>query len=122
MSSMKSKSVLALALSSLGLLAAFSNCHGQERLKTVYSSADATNFVWFAALDAGFYKKHGLDVELVFIPSSTTAASTVIAGDIPICNNSGRTLASAVGGAAKLVLTPCCINCLSYRIVVERTA
>jgi NitT/TauT family transport system substrate-binding protein len=121
MSSMKRKNLLALALSSLGLLVAYANCHGQERLKTVYSSADATNFVWFAALDAGFYKKHGLDVELVFIPSSTTAVSSVIAGDIPIGNNSGGTVASAVVGGANLVLTACYINTLPYELVVQES-
>ena len=45
----------------------------QERVKIAYSSADASNTVWFTALDAGLYRKHGLDVELVFIQSSTTS-------------------------------------------------
>ena len=53
----------------------------QERVKIAYSSADASNTVWFTAFDAGLYRKHGLDVELVFIQSSTTSVSSVIAGD-----------------------------------------
>ncbi|HEV8719053.1 MAG TPA: hypothetical protein VGW77_00260 [Candidatus Binatia bacterium] len=51
----------------------------QERVKIAYSSADASNAVWFLALDAGLYRKHGLDVELVFIQSSTTSVSSVVA-------------------------------------------
>ena len=39
----------------------------QERIKIAYSSADASNTVWFTALDAGLYRKHGLDAELIFI-------------------------------------------------------
>ena len=54
----------------------------QERIKIAYSSADASNVVWYTALDSGLYRKHGLEVELVFIQSSTTSVSSVIAGDI----------------------------------------
>jgi NitT/TauT family transport system substrate-binding protein len=90
----------------------------QDKIKVVYSSADATNFVWYAAQDAGFYKKHGLEVELIFVPSSTTAVSSMIAGDIQIGNNSGGTVASAVVSGANLVLTGCYINTLPYELVV----
>ena len=93
----------------------------QDKIKVVYSSADATNFVWYAAQDAGFYKKHGLEVELIFVPSSTTAVSSMIAGDIQIGNNSGGTVASAVVSGANLVLTGCYINTLPYELVVHES-
>jgi hypothetical protein len=32
------------------------NGFGQERVKIAYSSADASNTVWFTALDAGLYR------------------------------------------------------------------
>ena len=50
----------------------------QEHLKIAYSSADASNTVWFTALDGGIYKKYGLDVELIFIQSSTMGAQFVV--------------------------------------------
>lgn len=53
----------------------------QERLKIAYSSADASNTVWFTALDAGLYRKYGLDAELIFIQSSTMSVSTVVSGE-----------------------------------------
>jgi NitT/TauT family transport system substrate-binding protein len=97
------------------------NLPAQEKIKVVYSSADATNFVWYGAQDAGFYRKHGLDVELIFVQSSTTAVSSMIAGDIQIGNNSGGTVASAVVGGANLVLTGCYINTLPYELVVHES-
>jgi len=105
----------------VGLLASLVDCSAQERLKVVYSAADATNFVWYGALDGGFYKKHGLDVELIFVQTSTTAVSSMIAGDIQIGNNSGGTVASAVVGGAGLVLTGCYINTLPYELVVQES-
>ena len=53
------------------------NGFGQERVKIAYSSADASNTVWFTALDAGLYRKHGLDVELIFISLRLRAGSLV---------------------------------------------
>jgi NitT/TauT family transport system substrate-binding protein len=91
----------------------------QERVKIAYSSADASNAVWFLALDAGLYRKHGLDVELVFIQSSTTSVSSVVAGDIQVANTSGGAVASAVVGGANLIMTACYINTLPYELVVQ---
>src|SRR5918992_1732236 len=93
----------------------------QERVKIAYSSADASNTVWFTAFDVGLYRKHGLDVELVFIQSSTTSVSSVIAGDIQVANTSGGAVASAVVGGAQLVMAACYINTLPYELVVHET-
>jgi len=95
--------------------------HAQERLKIAYSSADASNTVWFLAQDAGLYRKHGLDVELVFIQSSTTSVSSVVAGDIQVANTSGGAVASAAVGGASLVMTACYINTLPYELVVQES-
>jgi NitT/TauT family transport system substrate-binding protein len=111
----------ATILLALCLVAGEGNLPAQEKIKVVYSSADATNFVWYGAQDAGFYRKHGLDVELIFVQSSTTAVSSMIAGDIQIGNNSGGTVASAVVGGANLVLTGCYINTLPYELVVHES-
>src|SRR3989442_359316 len=78
---------------------------GQERVKIAYSSADASNTVWFTALDAGLYRKYGLDAELIFIQSSTMSVSTVVSGDVQIANVSGGAVASAAVGGASLVMT-----------------
>ena len=61
------------------ILLSFGSCTpsaGAGALKIVYSSADASNFVWYTAQDGGIYRKHGLEVELIFIQSSTMSVST----------------------------------------------
>jgi len=93
----------------------------QEKLKIAYSSADASNAVWFTALDAGLYRKHGLDVELIFIQSSTMSVSTVVSGDIDVANASGGAVASAAAGGANLVMTACYINTLPYELIVQES-
>ena len=93
----------------------------QEKIKIAYSSADASNTVWFTALDGGMYRKYGLDVELIFIQSSTMSVSTVVSGDIQVANSSGGAVASAVVGGANLVMTACYINTLPYELVVQES-
>lgn len=92
----------------------------QERIKLDYSSVDASNAVWYTAKDAGFYKKHGLDAELVYIPSTTTAVSAIVAGEIPIGNAAGSGVAAAAAGGAKLVMVACMLNTLPYELVVQQ--
>ena len=71
----------------------------QEKIKLDYSSVDTSNAVWYTAQEAGFFKKHGLDAQLIFIPSTTTAVSSIIAGDVPVGNTAGSGVASAADGS-----------------------
>src|ERR1700752_170167 len=102
-------------------LALPAGARAQERLKIAYSSADASNTVWFTALDSGMYRKYGLDVELIFIQSSTMSLSTVVSGDIQVANSSGGAVASAAVGGANLVMTACYINTLPYELIVQES-
>ena len=110
--------LLVLFLCGFGLAGSVS---AQERIKIAYSSADASNTVWFTALDAGFYRKYGLDVELIFIQSSTLSVSTVVSGDVQVANASGGAVASAAASGANLVMTACYVNTLPYELIVQES-
>jgi NitT/TauT family transport system substrate-binding protein len=90
----------------------------QERLRVAYSSTDTTNQPWTVAYDAGFFKKHGLDVELVYIGSTTVAATAIMAQDIAVGNAAGSGIANAAVRGAELVSAGCVINVLAYELVV----
>jgi len=120
MSMLRKASLIALAAVGFFSLS-FAEGETQERIKIAYSSADASNTVWFTALDAGLYKKYGLDPELIFIQSSTMSVSTVVSGDVQVANVSGGAVASAIVGGANLVMTACYINTLPYELVVQET-
>src|SRR5918995_3054467 len=115
------KIVRGIGLAVVFLLVLAGHSSSQERIKIAYSSADASNVVWFTALDAGLYRKHGLDVELVFIQSSTMSVSTLVSGDIQVANSSGGAVASAVVAGANLVMTACYINTLPYELIVQES-
>jgi len=99
----------------------YGNGEAQERVKLDYSSVDTSNAVWYAAQEGGFFKKHGLDSQLIYIPSTTTAVASIIAGDVSVGNASGGGVASANVGGASLVMVACFLNTLPYELVVQES-
>jgi NitT/TauT family transport system substrate-binding protein len=90
----------------------------QDRIKIAYSSTDTINQVWTIAQDAGFYKKHGLDVDLVYIGSTTIGIAAIVAQDIQVGNAAGSGVANAAVRGADTVSVGCVINVLAYELVV----
>ena len=90
----------------------------QEKIKLAYSSTDTINQVWTIAQDAGFYKKHGLDVDLVYIGSTTIGIAAIVAQDIQVGNAAGSGVANAAVRGADTVSVGCVINVLAYELVV----
>jgi NitT/TauT family transport system substrate-binding protein len=94
------------------------NAAAQEKIRIAYSSTDTTNQIWTVAYDAGFFKKQGLDVELVYIGSTTVAVTAIMAEDIQVGNAAGSGLANAAVRGAEVVSAGCVINILAYELVV----
>jgi NitT/TauT family transport system substrate-binding protein len=91
----------------------------QEKIRLSHSALETSNSVWFIPQEKGFYKKYGLDVDLLFIQSTTTNVSSLLAGDVQVANASGGAVASAVVAGANLVMVSCYLNSLPYELVVS---
>ena len=96
-----------------------SSAIAQVKVRLSHSALESSNSVWYLAQDRGFYKKNGLDAELLFIPSTTTSVSSLVAGDVQVANASGGGVASAVVAGADLVMVACYLNSLPYELVVS---
>ena len=93
----------------------------QERIQMAYSSVDASNAVWYTAQETGLFKKNGVDSQLIYIPSTTTAVASIVAGDVPVGNASGGGVASAAVGGADVIMVACFLNTLPYELVVNQS-
>jgi NitT/TauT family transport system substrate-binding protein len=98
-----------------------SHARAQEKVRLAHSALESSNGIWYLAQDRGFYKKHGLDADLLFIPSTTTSVSSLVAGDVQVANASGGGVASAVVAGADLVMVACYLNSLPYELVVNES-
>src|SRR2546428_151458 len=103
------------------LLLTCSQGNAQEKIKISYSSIDAPNANWYIAEDKRLYQKYGLDTDLIFISSSTTNVSALVAGSVKVGNISGGALANAAVGGADLVCVGSFINTLPYELVVHES-
>lgn len=93
----------------------------QEKIRLSHSALETSNAVWFLAQDVGFYKKHGVDADLLFIPSTTTSLTSLLAGDVHVANVSGGAIASAVLAGAPIAMVSCYLNSLPYELVVNES-
>lgn len=94
------------------------NAESQEKIRLSYSSTDTINQVWTIAQEAGFYKKYGLDVDLVYIGSTTIGIAAIVAQDVQVGNAAGSGVANAAVRGADTVSAGCVINVLAYELVV----
>ena len=74
------------------------------RLKVGYSSIGVGQSLVWVAREAGLFKENGLDVQLIFIGSSSIVTQAVIAGDVPIAIMSGSTAIGSQLAGADLVI------------------
>ena len=62
------------------------SAQAQDKIKVAYSSTDTLNQIWTIAQDAGFYKKNGLDADLVYIGSTTVGIAAIVSQDVQVGN------------------------------------
>ncbi|HWO41804.1 MAG TPA: ABC transporter substrate-binding protein [Candidatus Eisenbacteria bacterium] len=112
------RSIFPLLMGALWILGAPMDVRSQERVRISYSSTDTLNAIWTVADDAGFYKKHGLDAEVIYIGSTTVGIAAIMAGDVHVGNAAGSGVANAAVRGAETVSVGCFINVLAYELVV----
>lgn len=88
------KSILIVLCLSFGLSAGPSEAaEGLQKIRVAYAAVTAAFAIPWIAKEAGLYRRHGLDVELIYIASGPRAIQTMIGGGIDI---------AAFGGAAAI--------------------
>ncbi len=91
-----------------------------KEIRIIYSSITASQSVAWVAQEAGIYRKHGLDAQLVFISSGSKATSALIAGEAPILFSAGSPAISAALGGAKVKIIMGLLNVFPYYLVASK--
>lgn len=61
----------------------------QERIRLAYSAISGAMLTPWVGVEAGIFKKNGLEVQLIYIAGGSTAAAALIGGDVQISLASG---------------------------------
>src|ERR1043165_7915948 len=93
--------------------------HGsaQERIRLSYSAlSPSTAFLWIPK-EKGFFKKHGLEVEILLIESGTLTSQARASGEIGIADNAGAPaiISNAAGSGETIIMG--LVNSLEYNLV-----
>ena len=92
-----------------------------EKLHVGYSAqAGSLAPIWITK-EAGIFRKHGLDVELLFIPGGPTAAAALMSGEVPITVVGGPAVVSSNLAGSDLVMIAGIVNTFAFQIVSVKT-
>lgn len=112
-----------LILVALTLLFGAGLVHAQaklERMNIGYSAqAGAFAPIWITK-DAGIFQKHGLDVNLIFIPGGPTAAAAMLAGEVQAAAMAGPAVVTSNLGGTDLVMIAGMVNTFAFQIVTVK--
>lgn len=112
--------LLAPFLSLRGYAAERSIEQPREPLRIVYAGLSGNQAPGWAAYEGGFFRKHGLDVELVNVVGGATAVQTLLSGDVQFAQVSGLpVLESSLQGSGVVILAGL-LNTMNYRFIVGR--
>ena len=87
------------------LMISASNLHAQGLVKVLfpYSVINYSSLPWMIAKDAGLFRKHELDVDLVFMGSSALILQSMLAGSVPVAGVAGPAVISSVVSGGDVV-------------------
>jgi ABC-type nitrate/sulfonate/bicarbonate transport system substrate-binding protein len=101
------------------LLLLVADARAQEKLSVSYAALGGANSIWNIAKEAGFYQKRGLDVEVVYIGSTTLSAAAVLSGHVQVEMVAGVGVINSAAAGTDLVSVACFVNALDYELVVQ---
>jgi NitT/TauT family transport system substrate-binding protein len=90
------------------------------RLAYISDSPGSAAPYWIAK-EAGFYKKYGLDAELIFINGSTRGIQSLIAGDLDFTGAVGTSAINGQLAGGDIFIIDSLVNTLPYYIVGKPT-
>ena len=101
------------------LLLGLPSASGAQVVRVGYPSL-ATGFAasWVTA-DKGFWKKHGLEVELIFLRGGSRTVAAIIGGSVDVILGSDLGVVTAILQGASLTRVGVTTNTLGYSIIVQ---
>lgn len=91
-----------------------------EKMNVGYSAqAGAFAPIWITK-EAGFFKKNGLDVNLVFISGGPTAAASLMAGEMQVVAMAGPAIVTSNLAGSDLVMIAGIVNTFAFQFVTVK--
>lgn len=92
----------------------------QEKIRLSYSAlSPSTAFLWIPK-EKGFFRKHGLEVEILLIESGSLTSQALASGEIGIADNAGApAIISNASGSGETIIMGL-VNSLAYHLIATK--
>lgn len=112
--------VLTAALPSASVAADSPTPQVLKKVVIGYSAIAPNQLPGWIAYEHGFFRKYGLDVQLIFVESGSRSVQTLISGDVSAAQVAGSAVLQSNLQGSGVVLVAGFINTLDYKFIVSR--
>jgi NitT/TauT family transport system substrate-binding protein len=91
-----------------------------QKVNVAFSSISGNMAPLWVTQDKGFFRKNGLDVQVILIESGTTTAQALIAGDISFATLAGPAVIQSNLRGADAVMIAGIVNTLTFQLFTEK--
>jgi ABC-type nitrate/sulfonate/bicarbonate transport system substrate-binding protein len=90
-----------------------------ERLRLLYSAVGGSQAAIWVPYEAKIFRKHGLDVELLYVGGGGRAAQVVQSGEVPIGIFTGGAVVNSNLAGGDLVIVASAMNAMTFSVVAR---
>jgi NitT/TauT family transport system substrate-binding protein len=90
-----------------------------EKLRLTYSAVAGSQASFWIPHEAGIFRKHGLDVELLYVGGGGRAAQVVQSGEVPIGTFTGGAVVNANLAGGDLVIIASSLNVFTFVVMAK---
>jgi NitT/TauT family transport system substrate-binding protein len=94
---------------------------GLQRVNVAYSSISGNNAPLWVTHEKGFFRKYGLDVQVVLIESGTTAVQSLISGEVNFAHMAGAAVMQSNLRGADAVMIAGVVNTLIFQLYTDKS-
>jgi NitT/TauT family transport system substrate-binding protein len=90
-----------------------------RRVRMAFTSLSSVMCPPWIAREAGIFRKHGLDIEVIATPTGVEGMNALIAGEVQFLQISGGTTASAALGGADVMIVATTLDALVQQLIAR---
>ena len=92
-----------------------------QKINVAFSSISGNMAPLWVTLDKGFFRKYGMDVQMILIESGTTTAQALVAGDISFATLAGPAVIQSNLRGADTVMIGGIVNTLTFQLYTDKS-
>lgn len=91
-----------------------------QKIRVAYSSISGNMVPAWVAYEQGFFRKYGLDVQLLFIEGGSRVVQTLVSGDVTAAQMAGSAVIQSYLEGSRVKIIAGFLNTMTYKLMVTK--